>query len=390
VADLDDVTAECSVDSLTAPTATDNCSGSITGTTTTVLPITDQGTTVVTWTYVDTEGNVTTQTQTIVIIDTLAPVADVAALADVTAQCSVDSLTAPTATDNCSGSITGTTTTAFPITAQGVTEVTWTYVDAEGNISTQTQNVVIEDIDNLDALNDNYIICNDLDNGGLGYITLSPEIADPNYTFIWRDEFGNILSQQSTYQINEGGTYSLEIYYPGCTAIIELFTVTEIEAITATVEIITEDFSINNEVVITPTSNGTYEFSLDQGVWQDNNTFTNISPGIHTIYIQDIRGCGMKTYIIYILDYPRFFTPNGDGYNDIWNVNTLSNQAESRIHIFDRYGKLIKQIRPAGNGWDGTYNGQMMPTNDYWFVLYYNDLTTGEPKQFRSHFTLKR
>jgi len=302
----------------------------------------------------------------------------------------VDSLTAPTATDNCSGSITGTTTTVLPITAQGTTVVTWAYIDTEGNISTQTQNIVIEDLDNLDTLNDNYIICNDLDNGGLGYITLSTGIADPDYTFIWRDDFGNILSQQSSCQITEGGVYSLEIFYPGCAAIIELFTVTEIETITATVEIITEDFSINNVVVITPISNGNYEFSLDQGIWQGNNTFTNISPGIHTVDIQDERGCGVKTYIIYILDYPRFFTPNGDGYNDIWNINTLSNQTESRIDIFDRYGKLIKQIRPAGNGWDGTYNGQIMPTNDYWFVLYYNDLATGVPKQFRSHFTLKR
>ena len=161
-----------------------------------------------------------------------------------------------------------------------------------------------------------------------------------------------------------------------------MITVTEIGTITATIEIITEDFSINNVVVITPTSNGNYEFSLNQGTWQDNNTFTNIRPGINTIDIQDERGCGVKTYIIYILDYPRFFTPNGDGYNDIWNIDILSSQAESRIQIFDRYGKLIKQIRPAGNGWDGTYNGQMMPTSDYWFVLYYNDLATGEPKQF--------
>jgi hypothetical protein len=225
VATLADVTAECSVDSLTAPTATDNCAGSITGTTTTVLPITAQGTTVVTWTYEDANGNISTQTQnvvltdvtapvfttspadvtvecdastdsdstgtaaatdncggdvaitsadttvagvgnnsvitrvwtatdvngnastytqTITVVDTTAPVADVATLADVTAECSVDSLTAPTATDNCAGSITGTTTTVLPITAQGTTVVTWTYEDANGNITTQTQNVVID------------------------------------------------------------------------------------------------------------------------------------------------------------------------------------------------------------------------------------------------------
>jgi hypothetical protein len=146
VANLADVTAECSVDTLTAPTATDNCSGTITGTTTTALPITAQGTTVVTWTFVDNEGNTTTQTQNVIIDDVTAPVADVANLADVTAECSVDTLTAPTATDNCSGTITGTTTTALPITAQGTTVVTWTFVDNEGNISTQTQNVIIDDV----------------------------------------------------------------------------------------------------------------------------------------------------------------------------------------------------------------------------------------------------
>ena len=146
VVNLEDVTAECSVDTLTAPTATDNCSGTITGTTSTTFPITAQGTTVVTWTFEDTNGNISTQTQNVIINDVTAPVVDVVNLADVTAECSVDTLTAPTATDNCSGTITGTTTTTFPITTQGTTVVTWTFEDASGNISTQTQNVVIDDI----------------------------------------------------------------------------------------------------------------------------------------------------------------------------------------------------------------------------------------------------
>ena len=90
------------------------------------------------------------------------------------------------------------------------------------------------------------------------------------------------------------------------------------------------------------------------------------------------------------MDYPRYFTPNGDGYHDTWNIPALSVQLGSRILIFDRYGKLLKQISPAGDGWDGTYNGQKMPTTDYWFLLEYNDLTTGEPKQLRAHFSLKR
>ena len=94
----------------------------------------------------DNEGNISTQTQNVIIDDVSAPVTDVADLEDVTAECSVDSLTVPTATDNCSGTINGTTTTFFPITAQGTTVVTWSFTDSSGNTSTQTQNVIIDDI----------------------------------------------------------------------------------------------------------------------------------------------------------------------------------------------------------------------------------------------------
>ncbi|NVK64507.1 MAG: hypothetical protein HWE22_07950, partial [Flavobacteriales bacterium] len=145
VATLPDITAQCQVTSLTPPTATDNCSGTITGTTGTSLPITSQGITVVTWTYNDGNGNTSTQTQNVVINDNTAPSPNAASLPNITAQCQVTSLTPPTATDNCGGSVTGTTSASLPITAQGTTVVTWTYTDVNGNSSTQTQNVVITD-----------------------------------------------------------------------------------------------------------------------------------------------------------------------------------------------------------------------------------------------------
>ncbi len=146
VATLPDITAECSVTTLTAPTATDNCVGSVTGTTATTLPITTQGTTVVTWTYDDGNGNTVTQNQNVIIDDITAPVPDLATLPDITAECEITTLTAPTATDNCVGSVTGTTTTTLPITAQGTTVVTWTYDDGNGNTSTQTQTVIVDDV----------------------------------------------------------------------------------------------------------------------------------------------------------------------------------------------------------------------------------------------------
>jgi hypothetical protein len=145
IADLNslaDVTAQCEITALTAPTATDNCSGSITGTHDASFPITSN--TTVTWTYADGNGNSSNQTQSVVLNDITAPVVDVALLADVTAQCEVTSLIAPTATDNCEGAITGTPSASLPITSN--TTITWTYDDGKGNSSTQTQSVVFSDI----------------------------------------------------------------------------------------------------------------------------------------------------------------------------------------------------------------------------------------------------
>jgi hypothetical protein len=130
----------------TAPTTTDACAGIITGTPNKTFPITTQGTTVVTWTFNDGNGNSTTATQNVIVKDVTAPVANTATLPNVTAQCSVTSLTAPIATDNCKGVVTGTTTTTLPITTQGTTVITWTYNDGHGNTSTQTQNVMVQDV----------------------------------------------------------------------------------------------------------------------------------------------------------------------------------------------------------------------------------------------------
>ena len=142
-ASLPQLTAQCELTALTPPTATDNCDGAITGVTTTTLPITT--TTTITWTYTDSTGNLSTQTQDVVIQDTDPPLADSASLPQLTAQCELTALTPPTATDNCDGAITGVTTTTLPITT--TTTITWTYTDSTGNSSTQTQDVVIQDTD---------------------------------------------------------------------------------------------------------------------------------------------------------------------------------------------------------------------------------------------------
>jgi hypothetical protein len=143
VSSLPIITEVCSVNSLTAPTANDNCAGLITGSTNAVLPITSS--TVITWTYNDGNGNTVTQDQNIIISDNIAPIADNQNLSDILASCSVTNLIAPTATDNCSGVITGTTTTALPVTTSTI--IVWLFDDGNGNTSTQNQNIIINDVD---------------------------------------------------------------------------------------------------------------------------------------------------------------------------------------------------------------------------------------------------
>ena len=94
--------------------------------------------------------------------------------------------------------------------------------------------------------------------------------------------------------------------------------------------------------------------------------------------------------IIIVIGYPKFFTPNGDGYHDTWNILGIANQPNAKIFIFDRYGKLIKQLSPSGTGWNGTFNGKRLPTSDYWFTVEFIEPKDGSLKLFKSHFTLKR
>ena len=94
---------------------------------------------------------------------------------------------------------------------------------------------------------------------------------------------------------------------------------------------------------------------------------------------------------VFVLGFPKFFTPNNDGFNDTWNIKGLSNEftQNSTIFIYDRYGKLIKQINPSNQGWNGLFNGYMLSNSDYWFVAELID-QTGVTRTLRGHFSLIR
>lgn len=147
------------------------------------------------------------------------------------------------------------------------------------------------------------------------------------------------------------------------------------------------DFSNNNSVEIEVAGEGIYEYSLDGIVYQAENVFYNIEPGFLTLTVRDTNGCGEVAKDISVMGYPKFFTPNGDGVNDYWQITGINEQSQpdTSIAIFDRYGKFVTQINPEEQGWNGTSSSNILPASDYWFNLKLQD-----GREIKGHFTLKR
>jgi gliding motility-associated-like protein len=186
--------------------------------------------------------------------------------------------------------------------------------------------------------------------------------------------------------ITNAGTYVVTITNAiGCTKT-KTFTVVNSEVATIT-NIDVTDFNEELIATISVTGNGDYEYSLDGNTFQSSPVFNLLDSGEYTVYVNDKNNCGVVFETFYALNYPKFFTPNGDNYNDTWQIKNLDKKGleNSIIYIFDRFGKLVKQIKASGTGWNGTFNENQLSSSDYWFVL---ELTNG--KTVKGHFSLKR
>lgn len=154
-----------------------------------------------------------------------------------------------------------------------------------------------------------------------------------------------------------------------------------------------EDLSDSNTIEIFMQGDGDYEYAINGGPFQDSPIFTDVPPGQNTLVVNDTNGCGTTEPIPFLMvGYPKFFTPNADGIHDTWHILGIETLTDPVVFIFDRYGKLLKQIDETSLGWDGTFNGRPMPSSDYWFRLEYERDEDGilVANLVRTHFTLKR
>ncbi len=311
-------------------------------------------------------------------------------------------------------------------------DVFYTYTDEQGNIITrnsslpssllsETQTIII-DLVNPDNSNCSATTTFDLIVNSLPEFTVNtPQIvcsSDPeftldlepfeadftedfNYQWLFTSLDGSITNQfvSNTREITVSapGTYHITLTKTdgtGCSRTREIF-VNASELATITLDDVSiVDISEQNSVTINPNNLGLgdYEYALTAmdetfPIYQDEPFFDHVKAGFYTIFVRDKNGCGTAPLEISVIGYPKFFTPNNDGSNDLWQIKGVNAQFQpnSNIYIFDRYGKLLKQINPASPGWDGTYNNQRLNTDDYWFKVLLED-----GRQFMGHFTLKR
>jgi len=222
--------------------------------------------------------------------------------------------------------------------------------------------------------------------------TLDSGLSASKYNFQWYFNSQPISGgSSSTFEAAESGDYKVQAInnLTGCDATSETAKVIASFPGLAIATNQTLAFSDNAKVeVIITGGDAVFEYQLDGGSFQSSNVFENLKPGSHSITVGDENGCTNLTQNFFVIGYPKFFSPNGDGHNDTWNVVGLDGQPKSNIFIFDRYGKLIKQINPSGEGWDGNYIGQPLPATDYWFTVEFSEQS--ETKMFRAHFSLIR
>jgi gliding motility-associated-like protein len=241
------------------------------------------------------------------------------------------------------------------------------------------------------ALTGNELVCSDVPSFtkvlDAGLLDSSPTT---DYSYIWSFN-GNPIAGEINYTltVNTTGLYTVTVTNnEGCSST-RTFTVGASDKAKITNVQIVDLAESNSITVSVAASMGDYVYALDDenGSYQTSNVFANVSAGIHTIYIKDLNGCGIERKEVAVLGIPNFFTPNNDGANDYWNIKGANNSfnAKTIIHIFDRYGKLNKQISPLNDGWDGTFNGLPMPATDYWFAI---QLENG--RVAKGHFALKR
>ena len=218
-----------------------------------------------------------------------------------------------------------------------------------------------------------------------------------DYSFMWEhiDEKNTltVVGTTPSLSVSKGGRYTLTATGLGpvpCTTSKSIEVLTSELAKLSEKDIVIGGFSSTEntiEIFVDNLGVGDYEYAVGDGNFQDEPYFTEIRPGIQTINVRDKIGCGLSQVQVGVVGYYKYFSPNNDGINDTWQILGLKTtfNSLSNVYIYDRYGRFLAQISGPDETWDGSYQGQPLPADDYWFRL---ELEDG--RVYTGHFSLMR
>ncbi|OYQ50786.1 T9SS type B sorting domain-containing protein, partial [Flavobacterium aurantiibacter] len=268
--------------------------------------------------------------------------------------------------------------------------VTLTYQISTPCLSVISRTIEIVDLPEVQLPQDLYLCLDNVTGQVISVVEVKTDLSPADYTFSWTLNGDPLTETSNSLLVQVPGIYQVTVtnLVTGCSSLAR----TEVKTSSLAVAIVSvgDDFDDRQQIVVQVTGgSGSYEYILNDGFVQDSNVFTNIYQGPYNVSVRDKFGCGTVSYSVFALNYPRFITPNGDGYNDYWSIEDPLNQIASDILIFDRYGKLLTTVAPNSVGWDGTFQGKPQVATDYWFTLFYID-QSGNKQEFKAHFALKR
>ncbi|XMO84966.1 T9SS type B sorting domain-containing protein [Algibacter sp. AS12] len=246
-------------------------------------------------------------------------------------------------------------------------------------VSETSFNLIIDELPQVD-IQDTYFLCNLEPN--------LPLLINASFdAWEWTFEDGSLISNSNEAILTKDGDYELTVteYKNGKTCE-NSFKFELVRSVLPTiVNVDYQELTDDNYIKINASGDGDFEYSIDGVNFQNSNYFDGLLGGVYNVSVRDTSGCGEDEKQVTIIDYPNYFTPNGDGVNDYWQIKGITNYLESEIYIYNRYGKLLKELSASSKGWDGVFKGVMLANGDYWFSVRLND-----GRIFKGHFTLKR
>lgn len=252
----------------------------------------------------------------------------------------------------------------------------------------QTLEILVHALPYTD-LTKEYVCINPLTKELVSTAILDTKLSSSAYSFDWQFN-GNTIGNTASIEVVDIGSYSVEIQdlKTKCKSVNPVSVVlssTSVSKIT-----VANFFEDNQSIVIAVLDGkGDYEYSIDGLNFQESPVFQIAKGGVYTVVIRDKNGCGDETIAAHVVTYPKFFTPNNDGYFDTWNIDGLTPEMKPVVSIFNRFSKLLKVIRYGDEAWDGTFNSIELPSDDYWFTIEYVNID-GNVIHYKSHFSLIR